>query len=246
MSGQRTIGERLLLLKKHSGMSLAEIAEAAGYSGASSIQKLFRLDYNPKSLPKSAAIKLTRAFVGKGQPPLEAEEISSLAGNADAAELAAVAKAEFVRHARSSIVVLRTFRSWKEFSDLDGNATIVMELIRDQSGGHISRPPHLTGREIGGIVLSVGSMSPRYEIGETIFYDHFRPALVGDDVLIEFGSGDEQGALLIGRLDAITDEEIRLRQLQPDQAVRLSRIPGLEITKILRPTDLLPAMFGAG
>lgn len=73
-----TLGEKLLHLKHRSDLSLAEIASYARYNAASSIQKLFHVDYDPPSLKYAIAIKLADAFEGRGTPPIEREEVMAL------------------------------------------------------------------------------------------------------------------------------------------------------------------------
>lgn len=80
--GSKSIGERLLALKTRTGWSLDEIAERAGYKGRSSVQALFRVDYDPSNLDAKVARKLADAFVGQGDPPIQADEIWSLVGHA--------------------------------------------------------------------------------------------------------------------------------------------------------------------
>lgn len=72
-------GTKLLKLKQRSGMSLGDIAIAAGYKAASSIQRYFNSDYDGEYLPPKVAEKLAKAFVGKGRPAIMADEITSLA-----------------------------------------------------------------------------------------------------------------------------------------------------------------------
>jgi len=72
-------GSKLLALKQRSGLSLRAIAAAAGYKGASSIQRYFSADYDSEYLPPDVAERLAKAFVGKGRPAIMADEVTDLA-----------------------------------------------------------------------------------------------------------------------------------------------------------------------
>src|SRR5271154_4409463 len=63
-------------MREHAGLSMDELAKAAGYKHASGIQRYedqeaFKEQYFPLKLTK----KLAQALVGRGDPPLSAEDI---------------------------------------------------------------------------------------------------------------------------------------------------------------------------
>lgn len=99
MGTDRETGAELLALKERSGMSLRQIAAAAGYRGASSIQRYFSDEYNGQYLPPDVAARIAKAMAGKGKPPIREEEITDLAAYALATPGLSAALAEaFVRH----------------------------------------------------------------------------------------------------------------------------------------------------
>jgi transcriptional regulator with XRE-family HTH domain len=76
-NGEPKTGQALLELKQRSGMSLRDIANGAGYAGASSLQNYFNVNFDG-NLPPQVAGKLAKALAGKGAPPIAADEITSL------------------------------------------------------------------------------------------------------------------------------------------------------------------------
>ncbi|MFC3442767.1 helix-turn-helix transcriptional regulator [Sphingobium rhizovicinum] len=74
----KTTGEILGELRDRSGMTLSEIARAAGYKGPSSVQMMFSPDYSVNPLNASIAERLAKAMVGKGAPPIRVEELFAL------------------------------------------------------------------------------------------------------------------------------------------------------------------------
>jgi transcriptional regulator with XRE-family HTH domain len=74
-------GRELQELRKRASLSLDRLAKAAGYAGASSIQRYE--DPNSaggSSLPLDVVRRLEQALVGRGEPPIEREEVYALAG----------------------------------------------------------------------------------------------------------------------------------------------------------------------
>ncbi len=75
------VTERLRALRERAGLSMEEVARTCGYRRASSYQyyedgKLFTRRYIPLEL----AEKLSIAFIGRGQPPIQEDEVLALAG----------------------------------------------------------------------------------------------------------------------------------------------------------------------
>lgn len=123
MTTNPSTGTKLLALKQRSGLSLRAIAAAAGYKGASSIQRYFSADYDSEYLPPEVAERLSKVFEGKGRPAIMAEEVTELAaympsrsGSATLAEQTAIA---FVWH------VARQFGA-----DVDRSDPEVLRLAR--------------------------------------------------------------------------------------------------------------------
>ncbi len=61
--------------------SMDEFAHALGYARASSIQRyLSEVEYKKESISTDLAVRLERAVVGKGNPPIASSEVWSLTG----------------------------------------------------------------------------------------------------------------------------------------------------------------------
>lgn len=67
-------------LIERSGLSLEKIAQGAGYSFASGLQRYVSDDYAKPFFPRELVDKLRKPLVGRGDPPITAEELLALAG----------------------------------------------------------------------------------------------------------------------------------------------------------------------
>lgn len=78
MEGAMHVTAKLRALRNRAGYSMEELAKAAGYRGASSIQRYENpQDFKEEYLPPKVARKLAPAFEDRGVP---AEEVLALAG----------------------------------------------------------------------------------------------------------------------------------------------------------------------
>jgi phage repressor protein C with HTH and peptisase S24 domain len=106
----------------------------------------------------------------------------------------------------------------------------------------VMRPPGLMdARGIYALFVENDSMSPRYEPGELIYVNEFRPVTPGDYVVIQepATNGEDYNAfvkLLVRR----TAEWIETRQLNPPREVKFKNSKGLRIHKVMTNAD----MFG--
>ena len=80
------IALRIKALRERAGLSMADLARALGFRGASSYQRyedpvLFTKPY----VPLDMAEKLTAALAGRGTPPISRVEVMALAGQGNAA-----------------------------------------------------------------------------------------------------------------------------------------------------------------
>ena len=63
-------------LIKRSGISMSEVARLAGYKHASGLQRYVNPDeYKEHYFPVKTTEKLAKALVGKGQPPIAADDV---------------------------------------------------------------------------------------------------------------------------------------------------------------------------
>jgi SOS-response transcriptional repressor LexA len=73
---------QLKRIRERSGLSMADVAKAIGFRGASSYQRYEDSGlFTKKYLPLDLAEKLARILAGRGIPPITSEEVMALAGN---------------------------------------------------------------------------------------------------------------------------------------------------------------------
>ena len=238
---EATIGSRLVALKERAGLSLAELARLAGYQGPSSIQKLFKADYNPKVLQATVAQRLSKALVGRGDPAIDESDIAALTGKGEVLDLLLADLQHYNFLASANIGMHRTRRVEKDVYTDDGR--VVPLFVREEMVGGIPFypcPDFLRPRGIVGLYISVANMWPRFEEGEPVFYEHSRPAARGDDVLVTLrGEEYPDGAMIIGRLAALQEAEVCIDQLSPQGQMVLDRKDVASVRRIMHATDFL-------
>lgn len=75
-----SVTQKFKSLRDRAGMSLDELAQAMGYARASSIQRYEKADeYRKEFIAPELVMKMIKAIVGKGEPPITAAEVWSLA-----------------------------------------------------------------------------------------------------------------------------------------------------------------------
>ncbi len=241
-----TLGDRLIVLKDRSGLSLAKIAERAGYQGASSIQKLFRPDYNPPGLQVSVAQKLAGALTGMGNPRIEEWEIRALIkiGNTDRVNKALADMAHYSHLSSKWIVVRNTQRIGSCLTTENGLQTpLFISLDPREDVPIFSAPEHLHPKSVSAIYVTVGNMWPRFEEGEMVFIDHRSPAERGDDVVLTVvDENNIDGASIIGRLYLMHDDEVQIDQLSQPGRVIVPRNSVISVRRILSRADMLPPL----
>jgi len=236
-----TIGSRLMALRERSGLSLAELARLSGYRGASSIQKLFKTDYNPSTLDAKVADRLSAALVGRGDPKIIPSDLNALTGNGETLDhlIADLRHHNYV--ASAFIGIHRTTRINMNVVT-EGGVEIPLFARENMSSGipYHPCPNYLRPRGVVGLYVTVGNMWPRFEEGEPIFYEHQRPPARGDDVILNVATEDlSDGGMLIGRLRSMNDEEVQVDILTPADRIVLSRKQVVGINRVLHSTDFL-------
>jgi hypothetical protein len=241
MVDKPTIGQRLIALKDHSRLSLAQIAERGGYSGASSIQKLFRPSYNPPSLSRKTADKLSAALEGTGIPPIRPLEIKALAGEANEIEELIADLSHYTHLTSKFISTFYTEASADLLTDADGKPISAFRLLENKNGLHMPCPDYLQGKQLIAFFVGVDVLWPRYEVGELALYEHRRPPVVGDDIVIRFSADDvDNRNHVIGRLQRISATDLVIEQLNPRIDLRIDRASINSFHRLLTRMELLP------
>ena len=231
---EETLGARLLALKDRSRLSLENIAKAAGYKRASSIQRYFSPDYEAKFLPRELADRLKDALVGFGDPPIFASDVEYLT------ELGFLQDRRLPRPLSPEMFR----RSPQRHIECNGTASAgamvgPVEVVRimDDPIRVFRRPEHLTRRSLDAFFVSDISMAPRHRPGDIVVMEAERPAMIGQDVFIEVGGGEIEG--FIAALVARERDHVELEILNPPTRfkVKLNQIDG--IRPLLSLQDLL-------
>lgn len=229
-------GERLRALYRRSGLTFAQISDAAGYSGKSSVQKYLDGTFEGHLSP-SVARKLADGFAGSN---VTHDDIWALTGlpmpNATPAPTARLERS--VR----DIPVYGTALGAP--LDFDGVAVEQTELDQGEVINWFTRPEALRGRpEVYGVYIQGASMAPRFQEGEVAFVDGKRPPQVGDDVLVFIRSPEDDGervtACLIKRLVRRTSTYVELEQFNPGHAFRIEADRVQKVHRVIPWAELL-------
>lgn len=243
-----TIGQQLSELRRRARMSLGEVAQAAGYAGPSSVQAMFRSEYDPKWLPVTTATRLVPVFEGKGDPPITMGEIMKLCGLHDSIELKRVEVPDASLRARSrDIPVYGTALAADIPFDENGDAHSVEQTVFEM-GDTIAYAPRPQGisatSKVYALFVAGSSMEPRYRPGDPLFVDPHRPPSIGDDVIVQLSSvGTEEPEIIAGLIKTLvkrTGSFLELEQYSP--AIRF-RVPMDRVARMHRVIPL-SELFG--
>lgn len=246
MANGKTTGEMLLALKARAGdIPLEEIAKAGGWKGKSGVQAYFNAAYEGP-LSGAVALKLARALQGKGQPPIQPEEVTSLAAVVPQANASAPVEyegASLYRMPRDLPVYGSALGAEKV---VDGEAIELTTLNRAEVIERRERPPILNGKpDVYGLYVQGSSMDPAFDDGDLLVVQKTSAISVGDFVVVylrprdDSDDGQTATSVLIKRLVRRTAQYVELRQYQPDVIFRLPKDDVLRIDKALRTADLL-------
>lgn len=244
-----TVGSVLTALRMRAGLSLREVAEAAGYNGASSVQAYFAPDYDRRPLSGPVAVRLGKALAGKGSPPVEMDEVLKLAqieGMGDvyvplvpeAMPNTAIAEAPTLRGQPRDVPVYGSALAADLAFDTNGNGPEPVEITNFSMGEvitYVRRPPGLASQgKVYAIFVSGSSMEPRYRPGDPVFVDPKRPPAIGDDVIVQLVADDDSGEIVTGLIKTLvrrTSSFLELEQYCPQ--IRF-QVPSTRIAHIHR------------
>ncbi len=212
-----TIGAKLLALKDRSGLSLAEIARQAGYKAPSSIQKMFREDYAPPTLPTAPAMKLVLALAGRGSPPITTADVLALTNTEEDSRPLIAALTNFAGEWAKTIRILQTKRVTPR-GGASGFEEAYFRLLNENVSEFVA-PDILHSKVVWGFYVSTANMHPRYEVGEPALAQMRPPPRPGDDVVITIRHDSdfeaEPGTKLICRLISDDGQRAVFEQFNP-------------------------------
>ena len=247
--GRETTGESLQRLRERAGLSMDAVAREGGYKGRSSVQRYFSPDYDVDYLPMDVAQKLARAFVGRGEPPVQLQDLLALAGAASGGIGQMVPAPSNIGALSRDLPVYGTaLGSEADFQAAEGAGSLrVEQSALDQSEvlGYLRRPPALEGRkDVYGVYVAGASMYPRFGEGEAIFVDPKRPPMIGDDVIVfliepDEHEGDRVSNVLVKRLRRRSADSFELEQFNPACTFRIDRDRVRAVHRIIPAGELL-------
>jgi phage repressor protein C with HTH and peptisase S24 domain len=236
-----TVGEKLMLLRERSGLTLDQVAKRMGLKGRSSVQRLFAGDVD--MLGPVDALRLADVLEGLGTPPITREEVTSLSKFA----LAEVRPNDtpaprYMQLARDVPVYGTAMGTFK----IGGEGGEVEQTIIDPSDimDHFTRPPGYANKTgLYGLYVTGPSMEPRWESGDPLYVDPKRPPSIGDDVVVYLvrhnGSEQELEAVLIKRLARLSASFVELEQFNPAMVFRIERNRISAIHRVIPRRELL-------
>ena len=253
MTDKLTTGEKLSALRARSGLTLAGVAQAGGYNGASSVQAYFSRDNDsPLSIP--VAMRLASALAGRGTPPISSDEVMNLAEISPRGKVRSAMRINdlmFERIPNSEIMEPPTLRGQPRDVPVYGSA-LAADLKFDVNGDgpepveitdfamgevitYVRRPPGLDGqRKVYAIFVSGSSMEPRYRPGDPVFVDPQRPPSIGDDVIVQLRADDESGDIVSGLIKTLVRRTASHLELQQYEPAILFQVPTERIAHIHR------------
>ncbi len=106
---------------------------------------------------------------------------------------------------------------------------------------YVTRPPGLlSAKGVYALFVENDSMLPRYEHGELVYVNPFRPVAVGDYVVIQepAPNSDNEFNAFIKQLVRRSAEWVETKQLNPPADLKFKNVPTLRVHKVMTWADL--------
>lgn len=225
VSNDESTGQALSRLRAQAGMTVRDLAVAAGYSHGSGIQRYIDDGFD-KNLAYAVAERFADALAGKGSPPIAREEVLALSG-VPVEPNAAPFKMEGAGAERMKRDVPIYGTALGAVEVVDGEAIEQTMLNTAETIGYLRRPVILDGRaDVYGLYVQGSSMDPRYRDGATVFVETRKPPRIGDDVVVYLRQPDEHdgervSCALIKTLARKTAHYVELEQYGPALTFKL-------------------------
>jgi len=214
-------------LYERTGLSMLALARAMDFRTASGIQRYMDADhYKKKYFSRELVERIERAIVGMGEPPITRDEVLALAG---------IFPLPGETPSNVPTGTLLEFRKVEMSPPTFGNRDVPIRSaaaglgrgdfrMMDDVIDYAPRPDALRhARDIYAIYVTGDSMSPKDEPGDIVFVSPNRPPAAGDYVivLLDGDNGDLDG--LFKRFVRMDDDYLYLRQLNPDDTIKVAR-----------------------
>ena len=238
---KKTMGERLLELKDRSGLSLQNIAHAAEFRSASSVQRYFSPEYEAEHISAKLAERLKEAFVGYGDPPITEDEVERLTeyGFMLDRRLPAPMRANISRREDAYIECNWTAR----YADVEG---IEAFAIGEDPIRFFRKAASLNHRRIAAIVLSTASMMPKYAPGDIVFYELEHPPMFGQDAVFTLRQGGEEAPMhFLAKLIGQDRESYQIEFYEPREVRTVDIVEIDSVAPVLPAAQLLDELTKA-
>jgi phage repressor protein C with HTH and peptisase S24 domain len=239
---EKTIGTQLAALRHRAGMSLADVAKAAGYAGPSSVQLYFSGDYDGP-LQIGLAKRIGAALAGRGEPPIKPEEIWDLSEMSllelDEDRRLRLIERHFLKNTTPARVNRQSSNAWdgvpilqaelstnESFTDNNGKEFSIETAVYNFTDpvDQLVLPKELANDRFYIAFVADNSMDPRFRIGSPLLVRSVRPPSLGDDVVVLLRPNAEDYAdegkrgnvrVLIKALVGRNSASIELEQFNP-------------------------------
>jgi len=243
MADPETPGLAFRRLWMRSGLSMQDLALAAGYKAAPGIQRY--LDpAHARPLPVGLARRLAEALAGRGLPPIDEAEVLALAGHPTAANAAVLrfegdaydAPPERLPVWGSGLGAARMF---------EGEAIEQTDLNSGSELDYVRRPSILRGRKNAyALHVQGSSMHPALPDGELVVACRDMPLSVGDNVVVYLrdaaaDDGERSRGVLVKELVRRSASYIELRQYEPRTDFRVPATDVIRIDRILTRREMV-------
>ncbi|WP_153002991.1 helix-turn-helix domain-containing protein [Sphingomonas sanguinis] len=239
------MGDKLIALRKRSGLSLEEIALAAHYRGRSSVQKFFNSSYDTPYLDRGVAARLAQAMVGHGTPPILEEEVFSLTAPRPSEKIGSQIDAETRKVSNDIAIHPAVWIARKPYGP-ENTEIDVFALDLDMPIAKCWHPPAMiTSHSVYAILMREKALVPRYRPGELMVLDEYRPPRFGDDVCVyleEFDVGDAGSAAALvtfGMLERQTPTHYHLRSIDGETTFSIPSTGAHQMHRLLTMEDIL-------
>lgn len=229
------VGLRLKLLRERAGLTQAEMASLLGHRWQSGYARYER-DGGDR-IKDSMVLKLSRVLVGRGTPPIKAEEVLRLGSPQLVEGLAGDTAGLLSVEIGSDDAARRLLANWPTIP-VFGHPFAGKHGAFPWSGEEIDRvpaPPQLIGvHDAYAVQIAGDSMEPRYYAGEYVYVHPNKAIARGAFVVIQV---DEPGSAVplvyVMQFDKANEETITVSQLSPSKTLTLPRTRVLFIHRIV-------------
>lgn len=208
------IAETFAALRRRAGLSMADMAKAMEFKGASSYQRYEDAATYEKGFADPKVIRRAEAaLVGKGTPPILLAELWELAGPEFQPPSPERTRGQIVRSVEPNVI--SNERWGLVYSGAQGgNGKLI---VSSEPIDRVKLPAFLEN-VVGayGMLIDGESMIPEYWPGDTAWVNpHLRPARGKNAILYHTPPGGEEAEAIIKRVNGWNDREWDLEQWNP-------------------------------